>query len=149
MKCINRRTGTNQTDYIQKRKTANCICKRKKKEWLNDKIKQIEEANKKNETSKFYKNSTFFNKKQTQVIPLCKDNNGAIISEKILVLEKWKQYFETFNFETQQVKSNTKAPTPVNNDEEEMEIPTHKEINTIISKLKGNKAPDQTVLQLT
>jgi hypothetical protein len=39
IKCINRRTRINQNDYMQKRKTANCICKRKKKEWLNDKIK--------------------------------------------------------------------------------------------------------------
>ena len=31
----------------KKRKTANGICKRKKKEWINDKIKQIEEANRK------------------------------------------------------------------------------------------------------
>ena len=73
---------------------------------------------------------------------MCKDNNGAIISEKILVLEKWKQYFnKILNFETQQVKGNTKAPTQDNNDEEEMEIPTYKEINAIITKLKGNKAP--------
>jgi len=43
MKCINRRTRTNQTHYTQKRKIANCTCKRKKKEWLNYKIKQIEE----------------------------------------------------------------------------------------------------------
>jgi hypothetical protein len=27
------------------------------------------------------------------------------------------------------------------NDEEEIEIPTYKEINNIVSKLKGNKAP--------
>ena len=47
MKCINRRTRTNQTDCTQKRKTTNFICKRKKKEWLNDKIKQIEEVNRK------------------------------------------------------------------------------------------------------
>ena len=73
---------------------------------------------------------------------MCKDNNGAIISEKILVLEKRKQYFnKILNFETQQVKGNTKAPTQGNNDEEEMEIPTYKEINAIIIKLKGNKAP--------
>ena len=57
----------------------------------NDKIKQIEEEKRKNETQKFSKNSAFFHKKQTQLIPLCKDNNGAIISEKTLVLEKWKQ----------------------------------------------------------
>ena len=79
MKCINGRTQINQNDYMRKRKTANGICKRKKKGGLNDKIKQIEEANRKNETRKFYKNSAFLNKKQTQLIPLCKDNNGAII----------------------------------------------------------------------
>jgi len=48
MKCINRRTSINQNDYMQKRKIANGICKRKKREWLNDKIKQIEEANRQN-----------------------------------------------------------------------------------------------------
>jgi hypothetical protein len=47
MKCLNRRTRINQNNYKQKRKIANCVCSRKKKEWLNDKIKQIEEANKK------------------------------------------------------------------------------------------------------
>jgi hypothetical protein len=36
------------------------MCKRKKKEGLNDKIKQIEEANRRNETPEFYKDSTFF-----------------------------------------------------------------------------------------
>ena len=85
------------------------------------KIKQIKEANRKNETQKFYEN-TFFNKKQTQLIPLCKDNNGAIISEKTLVLEKWKQYFnKILNLETQQAKSNYEAPQQ-GNDEEEIEI---------------------------
>ena len=59
MKGINRRTRINQKDYMQKRKIANGIWTRKKKKWLNDKIKQIEEANRKNETQKFYKNSTF------------------------------------------------------------------------------------------
>jgi len=39
------------------------------------------------------KTAHFLITKQTQIIPLCKDNNGAIISEKILVLEKWKQYY--------------------------------------------------------
>jgi hypothetical protein len=75
----------------KKKKIANCICRRKKKEWLNDKIKQIEETNRRNETWKFYKDSRFFNKKQTQIMPLCTDNNGKIISERISVLENWKQ----------------------------------------------------------
>jgi hypothetical protein len=63
MKCTNKRTRVNQNDYMQKRKIANCICKTKKKEWLNNKIKQIEEANRQNETRKFYQDSALFNKK--------------------------------------------------------------------------------------
>jgi hypothetical protein len=43
MKCINITTRINQNNYKQKRKISNCVCKRKKKEWLNDKIKQTEE----------------------------------------------------------------------------------------------------------
>jgi hypothetical protein len=44
------------------------------------------------------------------------------------------------NPETQQAKSNYKAPLQ-SNDEEEIQIPTYKEINNIISKLKRNKSP--------
>jgi hypothetical protein len=77
----------------------------------------------------------FFNRKQTQIIPLCKDNNGEIIPEKILVLEKWKQYFnKILNLETQQVKR--KYEVHLQGNENETEIPTYKEINKIISKLK-------------
>ena len=56
-------------------------------------------------------------------------------------MEKWKQYFnKILNLETQQAKCNYEAPLQ-GNDEEEIETPTYKEINNIISKLKGNKAP--------
>ena len=56
-------------------------------------------------------------------------------------MEKWKQYFnKILNLETQRAKSSYEAPQQ-GNDEEEIEIPTYKEINNIISKLKGNKAP--------
>jgi hypothetical protein len=57
------------------------------------------------------------------------------------VLENWKEYFNhLLNFVTQQAKSNTEVPLQ-DHDEEEIEIPTYKKINNIISKLKRNKAP--------
>ena len=57
------------------------------------------------------------------------------------MLEDWGQYFnKILNFETQQTESNTEVSLQVNN-EEEIEIPTYKEIKNIISNLKGNKAP--------
>jgi hypothetical protein len=82
MKCINRRTRMKENDYMQKWKTANGICKRKKKEWLNDKIKQIRKQTEKMKLGNFIKTAHSLIKKQTQLIPLCKYNNGAIISQK-------------------------------------------------------------------
>jgi hypothetical protein len=54
-KCLQKRTRANQEQYLQARKEANEICKEKKKQWLNNRIKQIEEAHKQNETRKFFK----------------------------------------------------------------------------------------------
>jgi hypothetical protein len=57
---------------------------------------------------------------------VCKDNNGEIISERISVLDNWKQFFNNvLNFETQQAKSNTEVPLQ-DHDDEEIEIPTYK-----------------------
>jgi hypothetical protein len=57
------------------------------------------------------------------------------------MLGNWKQYFNNLlNFETKQAKSNTEVPLQ-DHDEEEIQIPTYKEINNMISKLKRNKAP--------
>jgi hypothetical protein len=57
------------------------------------------------------------------------------------VLENWKQYFNNIlNFKQQKAKNNTEVPLQ-DHDEEEIEVPTHKGINNMISKLKRRKAP--------
>ena len=53
-KCSQRRTRATQEKYDKKRNIATKICRNKKKQWLNNKIKEIEEAHRKNEI-KFYK----------------------------------------------------------------------------------------------
>jgi hypothetical protein len=85
MKCTKRRRRTNQEDYIQERKISNDTCKRKKKVLLNNRIKEIEEASRRNDSRKFYKETKSFSKEQSPVIPLCKVPNGDLISEKIKV----------------------------------------------------------------
>jgi len=54
-KCLQRRTRVTQEEYEKKRNIATIICRNKKKQWLNNKINEIEEASRKNETRKFYK----------------------------------------------------------------------------------------------
>ena len=46
-KCLQRRTRATQEEYEKKRNIATKICRNKKKQWLNNKIKEIEEAHRK------------------------------------------------------------------------------------------------------
>jgi hypothetical protein len=50
-----RKTRANLDNYWQKSTKANRTCRRKKKEWLERKIKEISESNRKKDTRKFYK----------------------------------------------------------------------------------------------
>ena len=54
-KCLIRKTRTNLDIYHQKRIKANRICRRKKKEWIERKIKELNKTNTKRDTRKFYK----------------------------------------------------------------------------------------------
>jgi hypothetical protein len=61
------------------RKEANKICKKKKKkQWLNNRIKQVEEAYKQNETRKFFKDIRTFQNDRSPPIFTCKDENGTL-----------------------------------------------------------------------
>jgi hypothetical protein len=55
------------------------MCARKKKEWLNNVIKNIEESNKKNESKKFFneiKQPTWQNTRHPYI---CKDDQNTVI----------------------------------------------------------------------
>jgi len=51
MTCLWQKTRANKEHYKEKRKEANKVHKQKNKLWLNNKIMQTAEANKRNETS--------------------------------------------------------------------------------------------------
>jgi hypothetical protein len=69
-RCLQTRTRASQEYYSQKRINANKVfihsfihsfmCKQKKKIWLNNKIKQIEEAHKQNNARKFFEDIKSF-----------------------------------------------------------------------------------------
>jgi hypothetical protein len=59
-RCLQRRTRAKQECYSQKRSNANKMCRQQKKIWLNNKIKQIEEADKQNNARNFFKDIKSF-----------------------------------------------------------------------------------------
>jgi hypothetical protein len=76
-----------------KKTEAYRVCREKKRIWINNKIKQIEETSNKNETRKFFKDAQVFNKQQLVLPIFCKDKSGNILSEHTDILQRWKQYF--------------------------------------------------------
>ena len=89
---------------------------------MNNRIKVIEEAHRKNETRKFYKDfKTFRKTEQAGILLLCKDNKGNLLIEK-RVLERWKHYFnEALNRE--QTPEHTNSEYEIENLNENAEIP--------------------------
>jgi hypothetical protein len=51
---LQKKTRASQEHYIERRKESNALIKQKKRTWLNNKILQIEENHKRNETKKFF-----------------------------------------------------------------------------------------------
>jgi len=125
--------------YETRRTEANRVCRRKKQEWLNNKIKYIEELNDKKNTRKFFKEAQFFNNQQSILPNCCKDKKGNILSEQQDILQRWKQYFCNLQ--------NLKDPQPeidseniTYNNIEEVPPPTYHEVTQVIDKLKTHKA---------
>ncbi len=141
---ITKKTRTYLDIYHQKRLKANRTCRRKKKEWLEGKIKEINETNRKRDTRKFYKDVRRLSGLPIVMTLVCKDKDDNILSEKQQILERWQQYFkELLNPEIERINGVTTYEGTINN--LELEVPTHEEINQIIKSLKTNKAagPDE------
>ena len=137
-------TRANQEYYNSKRLEANKICRIKKKEWLNNKISQIEENFKKNEVRKFYKDAKELDKWQTNMPIQCKDGDGNIIIQKEKILEIWKEYFRNL-FEEDGTTADPVTIENIVDDNQEIIPKTFNEICSIINKLKKNKASDNHV----
>jgi len=74
-----RKTRINLDTYQQKRTKANRICRRKKKEWIERKIKEINETNWKRDTRKFYKDVRNLSNLPTATTLVCKDKDSNIL----------------------------------------------------------------------
>ena len=92
-KYLQTRTRASKEIYESKRTEANRICREKKRNWLNNKIKHIEEPNKKQETRKFFKKARFFSKQQPTLPTCCKDKSGNILLEQRDILQRRKKIF--------------------------------------------------------
>jgi hypothetical protein len=96
--------------------------------WLSNKIIQIEENHRRNETKRFFEG--IWNFKQQATLPIiCKDAEDNVISQRDLILARWKDYFCKI--------LNTSETIDIQNIIKEC---TNNEICYTMNKLKLNKA---------
>ena len=122
----------------EKRKQANKIRHKRRKKWLSNKITQIEENHRRNETKKFFEGTG--NYKQQERLPIiCKDAEDNVISQSDLILERWKDYFcKILNIsESTDIQTIIKECT---NNQSQIPLLSYNEICFIINNLKLNKA---------
>jgi hypothetical protein len=130
-KCLQKITRANHEQYKQARKEANKICKEKEKQWINSRIKQVEEA---------HKDIRAFQNDRSFPIFTCKDENGTLKTDKQEIMNRWKQYFAKLMETDKHIDNQAQEAHTIENDIE-IELPTYKIVSDIIHKLKGNKAP--------
>ena len=149
-----KRTRANLEQYKQARKEANKICKEKKKQWINNRIKQIEDAHKQNDTRKFFKDIRASQNDRSPPIFACKDGNGNLKTDKqeimdrwkqyfaglMKIMDRWKQYFAGLMKTGNNIDNQVQEVQTIENDAE-IEPPTYKEVSDTINKFQRNKAP--------
>jgi hypothetical protein len=78
---------------------------------------------------------------------LCRDKEGMILSSDEAILERWAQYFEELlNGNASEQAEGMTIDWNQGNFEAEEPVPTIKEVEQAIKKLKNNKAPGMDLI---
>jgi hypothetical protein len=107
--------------------------KEKKKQWLNNRIQQVEEAHKQNETRRFFKDIQTFQNDRSPPIFTCKDENAILKTDKQEVLNRWRQYFADLMKNDKKTENQVQAEH-ISGNEIEIEPPTYKKVSDLIEK---------------
>uniref|UniRef100_A0A8D8XYL8 Craniofacial development protein 2 n=1 Tax=Cacopsylla melanoneura TaxID=428564 RepID=A0A8D8XYL8_9HEMI len=136
---MNVNTRNNAERYHTLRKESKKIMRRKKRDALKEKIKEIDALSKENEQRKFYAAVNRMTKKFQPKINACRNTNGDIITDEEVVLKRWEQHFkELLNEEQSEPTSRTNEQIL---EDDNVNIPTISEIRKSIMKMKNNRAP--------
>jgi len=137
-KCVIRDTRTNKEEYMKRRNEARKICRNKKREMINNWIKELEIENRKNENRKFYKKLETLTKTYKSRNRNIKAHDGSVLTDEKWKLNRWNEQFkgeqsaQPFEFYGNELYDYI---------DEKIEEPTLDEIQEILRNLKGMKTP--------
>ena len=143
-------TTINIEKYKAKRSEARKLCKKKKKEHINNKIKKITANHNVRDMKEFYRSIGKQTKRSQPIIKACKDADGKILAESEDIMNRWGNYFENlYNIEIREEARELEcADHEVANvtvePNQQMELDnelTDEEIEEAIHAMKEDKAP--------
>ena len=148
LKMLQRKTRSNIETFRNARREARRICRRKKKQYEEEKIEDLQDKYKRNAVKHFYEGiremRTGFQPRTT----MCKNRQGVIVGEENEVLEVWATYFKELLNPKVNIENIERTTYQV--PESNITVPTLQETLGVIRNLKNNRAPgeDQITAEL-
>ncbi|XP_038106408.1 uncharacterized protein LOC119766088 [Culex quinquefasciatus] len=129
--------------YGQKRRQQHQLFRAKVRHQEELEFEDMEQLHRSNETRKFYKKLNGSRNGFTPRVEMCRDKNGAILTNEREVIDRWKQHFdEHLNSAEAEagVQGGRREDFIGTAGEGEEPVPTMREVKDAIKKLKNNKA---------
>lgn len=131
-------TRTVREEYRLRRKQEKAVHKRKKRDFENDKLKQLELSHEIHDHRQFFGSSKEIRREFEPRTVSCKDKQGNLLSSETEVMRRWAEHFSD-------LLNSVTTPEPIEptvlNNIDYQEPPTLNEVRAAIRKLKNNKAP--------
>jgi len=143
LKMLQRVTRATRDEYQMKRRVANSTCKRKKREWENEKLTQLQMDFEEHRNRKYYKEVKEIKTGFQPRINFCRDKEGNMLADRTVVLNRWAEYFSNLlnkDIEDGSEGSQRKGVENING-EDIIPEPTLEEVEKEIKMAKNNKAP--------
>lgn len=156
MKWINTKAESHRKEYKTARNNAHATYKKKKNEWLNKKLEEIEHDRCNHKLKQFYKKIKTFNAKGTPKVRGMRDNEGRIEHDPIKIGKIWQEHFnkslnqQNKNDEVNEESEEENAEEEQGEPGESLRCPNAKEIQKEINRARNGKAAgeDKIVAEL-
>jgi hypothetical protein len=93
-KCVIRDTRANKEEHMKIRNKVRKICRNKRREMINNEIKELEIENRKNENTKFYKKMRNINNTYKPRNRNIKVRGGSILTDEKVILSRRNEHFK-------------------------------------------------------
>ena len=133
---ISKSTRQNYKEYKEKRKAAKKMIKAKKRNFLKETVKQIEEKAKQNRTREMYRLVKQQTKPYQPRLKTCRNKEGEPLIIEREILERWKEYFNDLYL----TESNAIEESNYQSAEIQIRPIELEEVRAAIRKLKNCKA---------